>query len=166
MELCCQSLVRPDTEIEGNAMTKMDVFEFLLTNEAHLAHRLSNTASHYSDWTVDRVFEETKRVLDGLRCNFKKEAALINTIHNIEGMEEVIEEAERHRRDINSAADNLCMIHIDEPGFEQGLESLASRFERHREFCENTLFPMLQEHASPEELQRVADQLDAVVLDG
>lgn len=144
----------------------MNVFDFLLTNEAHLAHRLTNTAKHYSDWTLDRVFEETKRVLDGLKCNFKKENALISTIRHVEDMEDVIEEAEQHRKDIRSAADNLCMIHVDEPGFEQGLEDLASKFEQHRMFCENILFPLLEEHADPDELQRIADQLDALVLDG
>jgi hypothetical protein len=144
----------------------MDVFEFLLANEAHLAHRLNNTANHYSDWTLDRVFEETKRALDGLSCNFKKENALISTIHDVSGMEGIIKEAEKNRTEIRADASNLCMIHIDEPGFEQGLESLARKFDRHREFCEKILFPLLKEHASPEELERIADQLDEVVLDG
>ncbi|MCC6978125.1 MAG: hypothetical protein IT343_07375 [Candidatus Melainabacteria bacterium] len=144
----------------------MDVFEFLLTNEAHLAHRLNKTAAHYADWTQDRVFEETKRVLDGLNGNFKKENAVISTITDIDGMEDIIAEAERHRNEMKADAENLCMIHVDEPGFEQGLQILADKFERHREFCAKTLFPRLREHAEPEELESIADQLDAVILDG
>ncbi len=143
----------------------MDVFEFLLTNEAHLAHRLSETAAHYSEWTQDRVFEETKRILDGLESNFNKENALISTI-NAEGIDDLVQEAQKHRDELRADAENLCMIHVDEPGFEQGLETLAYKFERHKEFCENTLFPRLKESASPEELESVANQLDAVVLDG
>lgn len=145
----------------------MDVFEFLLTNEAHLAHRLSETAAHYSTWTQDRVFEETKRILDGLRANFNKENALINTIGaKADGIDDLIKEAEKHRNELKADAENLCMIHVDEPGFEQGLETLAYKFERHKEFCKNTLFPRLKESATPEELDSVANQLDAVVLDG
>ncbi len=143
----------------------MDVFEFLLTNEAHLAHRLSETAAHYSEWTQDRVFEETKRILDGLKSNFTKENALISTI-DADGLEDIVKEAEKHRTDISADAENLCMIHVDEPGFEQGLETLAYKFERHKEFCENTLFPRLKEHASQSQLDSIANQLDAVVLDG
>ncbi|PZM84074.1 MAG: hypothetical protein DKT66_05380 [Candidatus Melainabacteria bacterium] len=143
----------------------MDVFEFVLTNEAHLAHRLSETAAHYSEWTQDRVFEETKRILDGLESNFNKENALISTI-NAEGIDDLVQEAQKHRDELRADAENLCMIHVDEPGFEQGLETLAYKFQRHKEFCENTLFPRLKESASPAELERVANQLDAVVLDG
>ncbi len=143
----------------------MDVFEFLLTNEAHLAYRLSETAAHYSEWTQDRVFEEVKRILDGLKSNFTKENALISTI-NADGLEDLVKEAEKHREDIKADAENLCMIHVDEPGFEQGLETLAYKFERHKEFCENTLFPRLKEHATDKELESIANQLDAVVLDG
>jgi hypothetical protein len=146
--------------------TTMDVFEFLLTNEAHLAHRLKNTASHYSDWTQDKVFDETKRVLEGLKRSFQKENALMSTIHEVDGISDLIKEAEMHREEMKADAENLCMIHVDEPGFEQGLETLAYKFERHREFCEKTLFPHLKEHTAPEELERIADQLDAVVLDG
>ncbi len=143
----------------------MDVFEFLLTNEAHLAHRLSETAANYSSWTQDRVFEETKTILDGLKSNFTKENALISTIQ-VEGMEDILKEAEKHRDEIKEDASNLCMIHVDEPGFEQGLETLAYKFERHKEFCEKTLFPRLKEAATPKQLESAANQLDAVVLDG
>lgn len=144
----------------------MDVFKFLLANEEILAQRLSSTAANYSEWTQDRVFEETKRVLEGLKANFDKEKALLNTVHGTAGVESVVAEAEQHRKDMQADAENLVMLHVDEPGFEQGLETLSAKFEKHKEFCEKTLFPKLKELVSEADLSRVSDQLDAVVLDG
>lgn len=144
----------------------MDVFKFLLANEEILAQRLSSTAANYSEWTQDRVFEETKRVLEGLKANFDKEKALLNTVHGTAGVESVVAEAEQQRKDMQADAENLVMLHVDEPGFEQGLETLSSKFEKHRDFCEKTLFPKLKELVSEADLNRVSDQLDAVVLDG
>ena len=144
----------------------MNSFEFLLTNESHLSHRLSRVAVHYSDWTMDRIFEETKRALQGLRANFQKENALLSTIHNTDGIEGIIAQAELERAEIKGDVDNLCMIHVDEPGFEQGLKTIADKFERHCEFCKTTLFPLLEAHAYPHELQSINNQIDSMILDG
>lgn len=144
----------------------MDAITYLRNNEDTIAHRLSLTVKHYADWTQDRVFEESKKCFSGLAEHFKKESMVWNTVRGLQNdLDEVVQQAENQAEEIESEVGRLVMIHVDEPGFEQGLEEIASKFEEHRAFCDKELFPKVKKEISQKNMQRVNAQLEQVILD-
>jgi hypothetical protein len=143
----------------------MDVFDYLATDETHLFDKLHETYAQYSVWTRDQVFEETKNNLDGLRNLFHKEALLTQNLKDESGMQDILATVDRQRQDILTEADNLVMIHVDEPGFEDGLGAIADKFREHVEYCQNTFYPSVLDRLSPEDRKKINDQLEQKILD-
>lgn len=142
----------------------MDVFEYLKNDGAHIAERLNNIASQYSEWPRDRVFEETKRALQEMKIYFTKEALLINNLKDDGETKEVVETAEKQRKSLEAAVENLVMIHVDEPGFEQGLDTIAEKMTQHCDFDADTFFPSMKAHLSEDDIKHVKQQLDDQIL--
>ncbi|MBX9879436.1 MAG: hypothetical protein K2Y22_13325 [Candidatus Obscuribacterales bacterium] len=53
---------------------------------------------------------------------------MVNNLKDESGMHRVLTTFNTQEKQLNSEIENLTMIHVDEPGFEQGLESIAGRF--------------------------------------
>jgi hypothetical protein len=143
----------------------MDAFDYLAADETRLSEKMNETYSQYSEWPRDRVFEETKYNLEGLRNLFHKEALLTQNLKDESGMQDMLAKFDKQREDILSEADNLVMIHVDEPGFEDGLESIADKFREHVEYCQNTFYPSVLDRLSPEDRKKINEQLEQKILD-
>ena len=144
----------------------MDVFNYMQSDSDMINDRFIELADNYSEWAQDRVFEETKNALAGVKSHLQKEQLFINNLKDRSGIDRILEEAQKQREAIISEIEQLVMIHVDEPGFEQGLESIGDKFETHRKFCVDTLYPRLKDRLSPADLQHVSDQLEQKVLSG
>lgn len=142
----------------------MDVFEFLKEDKARIAERLTQTSRNYPDWSWDRIYEETKKSLEGVRQHLKKESLLMSNLKSDEGLENILDEASKKREEMNSEIENLVMIHVDEPGFEQGLDSIAGKLREYNEFCADRLYPELKDHLSEDDVKHVNEQLDDIVM--
>lgn len=142
----------------------MNVFHYLTEDHNAIAKRLSDTIKNYSNWTRDRIFEESKNILQAIKDHFKKEHLLVNNLKDESGMHQVLTTLNRQEKELNSQIDNLVMIHVDEPGFEQGLESIAGRFDEHSRFCVKTFFSRVREKLTAKDLHRVETQLERKVL--
>jgi transcriptional regulator with XRE-family HTH domain len=145
-------------------MTSIDVFEYLKQDGAHIAERLNTTVNQYSEWPRDRFFEETKRTLEAVRGYFSKESLLSNNLKDTQGTEAIVEEAEKQRGNIQADIENLVMVHVDEPGFDQMLGSIADKMNQHCDFCEEEFFPAMKEHLSADDIKHVKEQLDQEIL--
>src|SRR4030095_8795370 len=144
----------------------MDVFNYIQSDSDMINDRFIELAENYSEWAQDRVFEETKNGLAGVKSHFQKEQLLINNLKDRSGSEKIFAEAQKQQEAIVSEIEQLVMIHVDEPGFEQGLEAIRDKFTTQREFVIDTLYPRLKNRLSPADLRHVSDQLEQKVLSG
>lgn len=142
----------------------MNVFHYLSEDHDAIKQRLSDTTENYANWTRDRVFEESKNILQAIKDHFKKEHLLVNNLKDESGMHQVLSTLDTQEKELNSQIDNLTMIHVDEPGFEQGLETIAGRFDEHCRFCGKTFFRRVKEKLSARDLRQVQNQLELKLL--
>lgn len=141
----------------------MNIFKYLKDDGLSIANRLEEACQNYSEWTMGHVFEETKRDLDGITSHFHKVSLLLNNLKKARAIDGILAE-EKDRQDVIKAdLGNLVMIHVDEPGFEQALETILAKFENYLQFCNKVLFPALEERLSKRDFQRVEEQLDQAV---
>lgn len=142
----------------------MNVFHYLSEDHQAIIKRLEETTENYSNWTRDRVFEESKNILQAIKDHFRKEHLLVNNLKDESGMYQVLSTLNKQEKQLNSEIENLTMIHVDEPGFEQGLESIAGRFEEHCRFCGKTFYTRVKEKLSAKDLRQVQTQLERKLL--
>lgn len=141
----------------------MDLFDILQNECAILSSQLQQTAEHYSDWSEDHVFEGTKKGLAKIKEHLKKESLLVNNLKDTAGTEEVLAEESKFQQEILSDIDSIVEIHVDEPGFEQALESIASKVSEHCKFTHEKFFPVLKQHLTPSDIAHVQEQLEQEV---
>ena len=142
----------------------MDVFNYMKTDIDNISERLTELTENYSEWAQDRVFEESKNVLGAIKTHFQKEQLLVNNLKDRTGLEHLLSQAEKQQQDIKSEMEQLVMIHVDEPGFEQGLESIENKFADHHKFCMDTFYPRLKSRLTSKGLQSVTAQIEQKVL--
>jgi len=144
----------------------MNVFNYMETDSEMLNDLFDELTENYSEWAQDRVFEQSKNALAGVKGHFQKEEMVINNLKDQRGLEQPLAEAKKERDAIVSEIEQLVMIHVDEPGFEQGLESIATKFKNHRKFSLEKLYPLLKERLSSSDMHRISEQLEQRVLSG
>jgi hypothetical protein len=142
----------------------MDAFEYLKDDGAHIGTKLSEIADNYSKWPQDRVFAETKNVLQSLREHLDKEKLLVSNLKATKGIEDLLDQSASQIGSIVSEIDNLVMIHVDELGFEEGLESISSKWNEHEEFCERVFYPAIKQRLSKKNIERINAQLEQLVF--
>lgn len=142
----------------------MNVFHYLSEDHSAISKRLEETTENYSTWTRDRIFEESKNILQAIKDHFKKEHLLVNNLKDESGMHQVLSTLNNQEKEIKSEMDNLVMIHVDEPGFEQGLESIAGRFDEHCRFCGKTFYRRVKEKLTAKDLRQVQTQFERKLL--
>lgn len=145
----------------------MNVFNYLHEDAAHIIHGMEALAANYPDhsnWTWDRTFEESKRSIQQIKNHFLKQSLVVNNLKDHVPVDNVLAEAENKRDTINEAIDNLLDLHVNERGFEQGLQALAKRTDTYFHFCDDVLYPELKSHLSRDDMKHVREQLDELIL--
>ncbi|HEY9787992.1 MAG TPA: hypothetical protein V6D17_21570 [Candidatus Obscuribacterales bacterium] len=142
----------------------MDIFAYLKDDWARIMERLTDTVDNFADWPHERVFEETKRDLEALRQHFEKEVLIEQNLRNTTGVEGDLQKVTSLRKEIANDINNLVMIHIDEPGFEDGLEEITKKAKELRDFCESTFYPRVNEKMSESELRHLNQQVSEIVM--
>lgn len=142
----------------------MNVFSYLKEDASFIANGLHDTTLHYSEWPQERVFKETQRELTAIENHFEKEALLTEHLVHETEIKPLLKQAEDERTTITDAIESLVMIHVDEPGFEQGLEDLTLKFDHYRKFCDSTLYPIVRDHLLSSDLARINAKFQDLVL--
>lgn len=138
----------------------MDIFGFLEDDNTHTSHRLNEAAKHYSDWARDRVFEESKKALALVEAHFSRDALLEQNLKNNGSVKSILDEVQKQREAIDSEIEHIVEIHVDEPGYEQALESIAAKFNQYAKYCHDTFYPAMKKALSADELKHVNEQLE------
>lgn len=141
-------------------MRKSNPLRYLDEDGERVGKSLSMTAENYADWSQDQVFESTKKVLDGVRMHLEKETIVLSNLKNNDGLEDYLKEVATQELKLNDEIDNLVMIHVDEPGFEQGLESISAKFQQYCNFCATKLHPSVKQKLTDADLEHISQQLD------
>lgn len=143
----------------------MNVFEYLKNDEEHILSSLEQLTEHYPDWSMDRVFEGIKQAIDSLQKHIhKKESMVLANVHAREKIEDLIAKFEDKKTAIDEIVENLVMIHVDEPGFEQQMTRLTKYFKEFSRFSQEELYPAILKVATKDELRRMNEQLETMVL--
>lgn len=142
----------------------MDAFEYLKEDATRVADRLTATAKNYSEWTFDRVFEETKKGLEGIRQHLNKETILLQNLKGSDGVEKLLQETDERKGALKDDVDGITQIHVDEPGFEQALESIAGKFRDYNKFTADKLYPSLKKKLSKDDVEHVNQQLEQMIM--
>lgn len=142
----------------------MDAFDVLSRDSAIIAERLKETAANYSEWHFDRVFESTKKSLESIKQHFNKEKLLVNNLKDQDKAKELVDKFTNQEKSINSEIESIVMLHVDEPGFEQELETISAKFEDHRNFCDKEFYPRLEGMLTPEDMKKIDQQLEQIIL--
>jgi hypothetical protein len=142
----------------------MDIFSLLEDDGARIAGRLTETGKNYSTWTRDRVFEEAKSMFQAVKDHFAKVAIVENNLKRPEGLTDILSQVNTQRDAITADVEQIVEIHVDEPGFEQSLESIAKKFTQFAQYCKQTFFPTIKKNLSEDDLKHIQQQIDQKVL--
>jgi hypothetical protein len=142
----------------------MDIFTYLDDDNAKIAQRLSETAKNYSTWARDRIFEEAKKAFASIKEHFDKEVILESNIKSSQTVQSLLAEASRQRKEIAAEVDQIVEIHVDEPGFEQSLETMANKYHQYAQYCKEKLYPAIKKILSADELKHINDQIEQKIL--
>lgn len=138
----------------------MDIFQYLNQTLEQAETSFAKTSENYSIWTQDQVFEESKKGLNLIQAYFDAEAPLINDIKSMSQASDLLAKAATHKDSLKSKTDNLVMIHVDEPGFEQGLEDILAQLGEYHEFGRSELFPTIRKLISESHLRTINNQTE------
>ena len=142
----------------------MDIFKYLTDDSGSIAQRLTDTAKNYSEWTQERVFEEAKKAFASIKEHFSSEVLLENNLKNAAPVQSLISEVTKLKKEITAEVEQIVELHVDEPGFEQSLETIAGKFNQYYQYCKEKFYPALQKTLSADELKHINEQMEQKVL--
>ncbi|MFA7336919.1 MAG: hypothetical protein WC028_09065 [Candidatus Obscuribacterales bacterium] len=142
----------------------MDVFKYLQEDGESIAHRLNVTVAEFGQWPQDRLFEETKKAFSSLEGHFDKERMIVKNIDNSDVAVPLTLKAEEQIQAMKESIDSIVMIHIDEPGFRNALQALATKFNDHMSFCLDEYYTALRFSLSSADKAHVNAQFEQMVL--
>jgi len=142
----------------------MDVFNYLEDDKSSIIQRLNETAKNYSVWTRDRVFEEAKNDFTSIKKHFARETLLENNLKNSVPVQNLLSAVSKLRDEITAEVEQIVEIHVDEPGFEQSLETIAKKFSQYAQYCKEKYYPDLKKILSADELKYIQKQLEQNIL--
>jgi len=138
----------------------MDVFKYLEEDKSSIVQRLNETAKNYSVWARDKVFEEAKNDFSSIKEHFSRESILENNLKDGKAIQNLLSEVSGLRNEITTEVDEIVEIHVDEPGFEQSLESIAKKFSQYAQYCKEKYYPAMKKILSADELKHIQDQFE------
>jgi hypothetical protein len=142
----------------------MDVFNYLDEDNKKIAETLRQIVQNYSGWAFERVFEEAKKVFESIKNHFAKDTLLENNMKNPKQLENLLSEVAQKRKDITADIEQIVEIHVDEPGFEQSLETIANKYDQYHQYCKDKLYPKMKESLSPDEKKHIEEQLEQKIF--
>ncbi|SRR5579883_651894 len=144
----------------------MDAFEYLESDGRRIADHLQSLAENYSNWSRDRVFQESKNAIEAVeKFIHKKEDVVTLSFHKrSQDIDDMQAKFEDKRASIDELIEDMVMIHVDEPGYEQSLERLRTKFVDLLRFCNEEFYPAIKEAVSKEELESMNRQLDSLIF--
>jgi hypothetical protein len=142
----------------------MDIFNILEDDSARISERLTDITKNYSTWTMDRVFEEIKNIFESIKKHFAKISILENNLKNPEGIQNILSELNKQRDAITADIEQIVEIHVDEPGFEQSLETIAKKFIQFAQYSKGTFFPEIKKSLTPDDLKHIREQMEQKIL--
>ena len=142
----------------------MEIFKYLVEDNASIAQRLTETAKNYSVWTQEQVFEEAKKAFSSIKEHFSSESILENNLKNGTAVQSILTEVSKLKKEITAEVEQIVEIHVDEPGFEQSLETIAAKFTQYSQFCKEKFYPAIQKVLSVDELKYINKQMEQKVL--
>lgn len=141
-------------------MKEMNPFDLLEREEQAIINQVDLLISNYATWSMDEVFANVKAAIDLIRNHIhRKENLVLGKVQSNKGLEDIVKRFYELRTEIDETIDNLVMIHVDEPGFEQLLEKLATQFKNVVRLSQEELFPAVERAASQDEIQEINTQL-------
>ncbi len=142
----------------------MDVISHLEEDNARISKCLMETAQNYSQWTRDRIFEEAKKIFASIKEHFSKDAILENNLKDSGPVANLLAEVSKQRKEITSEVEQIVEIHVDEPGFEQALETIAEKFAQYSQYCKEKFYPAMKKLLSTDELKHIQEQFEQKIL--
>ena len=142
----------------------MDVFKYLEDDNASIVQHLSDTAKNYSEWSRERVFEEAKKAFASAHKHLAIESILENNLKDPAPVQSVLSELSKLKNEITAELEQIVELHIDEPGFEQSIETIADKFNQYAQFSKQKFYPAMQKIISADDLKRISDQMEQKVL--
>lgn len=141
-------------------MKDMNPFDLLEREEQAIIDQIDLLIANYATWSMDEVFANVKAAIDLIRNHIhRKENLVLGRVQSKEGLEDIVKRFYQLRTEIDETIDNLVMIHVDEPGFEQLLEKLAAQFKNVVRLSQEELFPAIEKAASQDEIREINTQL-------
>lgn len=142
----------------------MKIFRYLTEDLEHIQGMLNETIANLSEWPQDRIFEQTKKALASLDEHFNKQKIISNNLADSENLDAARNEFVAQIKAIKQDIDSLIMIHVDEPGFAQVLQSMGSKVDRFLEFCKESFYPALLDNAPEADMKNIQTQLEEKAL--
>lgn len=141
-------------------MKDINPFDLLEREEQAIIDQIDLLINNYATWGMDEVFANVKAAIDLIRKHIhQKENLVLARVQSKSGIEGIVKRFYDLRTEIDETIDNLVMIHVDEPGFEQLLEKLATQFKEVVRLSQDELFPAVEQMASQEEIREINTQL-------
>lgn len=142
----------------------MDVFEFFSAEHDLTERKLRNLAENYFNWTREQVFDGIKEACDHIRGHLDKEEELL--LEKLQGKGTTtrhLEELAHDKQSLLGEIENLVMVHVDEPGYDEYLKSLHSRFVEHVQRCRRA-FDHIKKHADKKQLDEINEELNELIV--
>lgn len=142
----------------------MDVFEFFSAEHELIERKLRNLAQNYFNWTREQVFDGVKECCDHIRGHLDKEEELLLDKLQRKGItSRLLEELAHDRQSMLDDIENLVMVHVDEPGYDEYLKSLHNRFADHIGHCKRS-FDHIKKHGDQKDLERINEELKELIV--
>lgn len=141
-------------------MKDINPFDLLEREEQAIVDQIDLLIKNYATWSMDEVFANVKAAIDLIRKHIhQKENLVLARVQSKSGLEDIVKRFYQLRTEIDETIDNLVMIHVDEPGFEQLLEKLGQQFKNVVRFSQEEMFPAIERSASQDEIREINTQL-------
>ncbi len=142
----------------------MDAFQYLEVDENRIVDLLQEIDENFAKWPMDQVFSVTKKAIMSIRVHFDKLEQLVNGVASPE-MDDLIRRFREKKAEINELiSEQLVMVHIDEPGFEELLEQLIKKTQNVFRFCAEELYPTIRTSATDHELKSILRSVEDTVM--
>src|SRR6516164_8263393 len=107
-----------------------NIFKYLEEEQELIQDKLANLVRDFRQSTREQNFDEVKLICDRLRAYCKKQLdLLLDKIQDRTRCQAELEETNRKRASILDDLNELVMIHVDEPGYDDYLVKLLNHTE-------------------------------------
>ena len=142
----------------------MDIFSYFEDETRDIEKRLDDVVRNYKNYSTGLVFDKVKVICDSIMAHLKKqENLLLANIDKNEKIDSMLPDLQKDRARIEEEIGQLVMIHVNEPEYDKQLASLLEVVRQHIDFS-RSFYDCLKETVSKEQLDKVNDQLNQLVL--